>query len=52
MIDHAASAVRCSDTVVNETLVSAPAIRHSRAADRASGSSGSLSLVPSKMPAT
>ena len=30
---------------------SAPAIRHSRAADRASGSSGSPSLVPSKMPA-
>ena len=31
---------------------SAPAIRHSRAADRASGSSGSPSLVPSKRPAT
>ena len=31
---------------------SAPAIRHSRAADRASGSSGSPSLVPSKIPAT
>ena len=31
---------------------SAPAMRHSRAADRASGSSGSPSLVPSKIPAT
>jgi hypothetical protein len=31
---------------------SVPAMRHSRAVDRASGSSGSPSLVPSKMPAT
>jgi len=31
---------------------SAPAMRHSRAADRASGSSGSPSFVPSKIPAT
>ena len=36
---------------IRDRATSAPAVRQGRAADRASGSSGSPSLVPSKIPA-